>query len=95
MALQSFGGGRRDPRSERIASKEAKCWAGGQVRLGIERVVDGSMGGKESLGGSLRFELHLFSLASPNGQMRVLRPIVADHASWSMAPRNTQLSRLP
>ncbi len=50
VALQSCVGGRRDPRSERIASKEVKCWAGGQVRLGIERVVDGSKVGKESPG---------------------------------------------
>ena|SRR5665213_2426616 len=49
-APRSCCGGRRDPRPECITSKDAKGRAGGQVLLGVEGVVDGCVGGEESLG---------------------------------------------
>ncbi len=49
-AARSCSDGRHLPWPERIASEHAKGSAGGQVRLGIEGVVDGGVSGEESLG---------------------------------------------
>ena len=63
----------------------AKGRSADEVGLEIEDVVDGGVGGEESLGGSSGLEFLLLSLASSDWQMRVLRPIVLPHPSWSMA----------
>jgi hypothetical protein len=47
-----------------------------EVALGVEDVIDGGMGGQESLGGARRFEPLQLPFASPDRQMRILCPIV-------------------
>ena len=85
--LRLCSDGRRLPCQIGFGSEEAKGRSADHVTLKIEGVVDGGVGGKKSLGGSLRLELLLFALPSSNGQMRVLGPVVTDHASWAMSAR--------
>lgn len=60
----------------RLGTKAAEGVSADQVSLGVEGVVDGGVGGEETLGGSLALEqLHL-SLSSSDRQVRVLRPVV-------------------
>ena len=56
-----------------------------QMGLEIEDVIDGRVGGEESLGGSSGLEFLLLSLPSPDRQMRVLRPIILAHPARPVA----------
>jgi hypothetical protein len=67
--FRSCRGSRRDPDAIGVGSEEAKCESTDQVALKIERVVDGGMGGQESLGRTLGFELLLFAFSSSNDQV--------------------------
>ena len=60
--------------------------------LDVEAVVDGGVGGKETLGRALGLELLLFPLPSSDRQMRVLSPVVFAHLAWSMTHGKTELA---
>ena len=62
-----------------------------QVGLEIEDVVDGGVGGEESLGGSSGLEFLLLSLPSPDRQMGVFRAIILAHPARSVALGQTQI----
>ena len=66
-ALHLRGDGGRLPCHIGFGSEETKGGSANHVTLKIEGVVDGGVGGEESLGGTLRFEFLLPSLASSNG----------------------------
>jgi hypothetical protein len=51
------------------------------MRLKVEAVLDGSVGGEEALGGALRFELLLFPFSSSDRQVRVFGSVVGAHAA--------------
>ena len=59
--------------------------------LEIEDVVDGGMGGEESLSGSSGLEFLLLSLPSPDRQMRIFRPIVLPHPARLVALCQAQI----
>ena len=46
----SGGDGRSFPRAVRSGAQDPETWSGDQVRLDIERVVDGGVGDQEPLG---------------------------------------------
>ena len=48
--LGSGSDGRGFPRPVRLGAQDPETWSGDQVRLDIERVVDGGVAGKEPLG---------------------------------------------
>lgn len=60
----------------RVGPKAAEGRSADQVGLGIEGVIDGGVGGEESLGLTLGFEpLHL-PLSASDRQVRILSPLL-------------------
>ena len=69
----------------------AEGWSADQVRLEIEDVVDGGVGGEKPLGRGPGLELLLLSLPPPDRQMRVLRPITLPHPARSVTIHQPQI----
>src|SRR6266852_9571732 len=86
-----LGGHRRCvPLLPGLGSEDAQRWAGDQMALNIECVVDGGMQGEEALSRSCGLEpLHL-SLASADRLVRNFRPVVLPQASL-VVRRQTKL----
>jgi hypothetical protein len=59
-----------------IRSKRAKRFRANQMTLSIESVVNRSVRGEKSLGGSLGLKPLHFPLSSSDREMRILRPLV-------------------
>ena len=81
------------PRLVGFGSEVTENGSTDQLRLKIEDVVVGCVGGEEPLCRGSRLELLLLSLQSPNRQMRVFSPVVFAHAAKLMAPQQAQHSR--
>jgi hypothetical protein len=75
----------------RLGPELAKGRSADQVGLGVEAVVDGGMGGEETLGLALGFESLHFPLSSPDRQVRVLGAIIRTHAARSVTVGETQI----
>jgi len=90
--LAVSGRGRR-PLGIGFGAEASKRGAADQMSLEVEGVVDGGMGGEESLGGRLALEeLHL-PFASSDRQVGILDPIVLTEPSGSVDLIQAQLAK--
>ena len=80
-SVRSCGRGCGRPYRIGFGSEEPKRRAGDQVTLVVEGVVDGGVGGEESLGGTLGLELLLFAFPSSyRGKLQPFAPPNPPHS---------------
>mgnify|MGYP001117755677 CR=1 FL=1 len=81
------------PRRQGARSHLTHVPAFGEMRLRIEGVVNGGMGGEKSLGGLLGFEPLLLSFSSADGKMRVFGAVVISKSARSVKALKTHFAQ--